>query len=250
MELLLVNLSGLLCTGANHGSGLAIIHVAALRDPSSVYIKACRNVESGHEAAKELKKEGIEFEVEVLQLDVTTGEYTIAAVSFVEEKYRMLDTTLAILWVPTGADELAVLLSGLRQTYNTMLNTNLTSVAVVSTAFLPFLHKSPNPKVIDITSGIGSITSTLTKMMASFPPYGASKMGMNGLTAHMQVEENDRITAEEAEGKAGKDGRIRFCTVAPEVLKTAFANYVAFGKNAKEGAEVVMRLMVDGEWDV
>ena len=93
-------------------------------------------------------------------------------------------------------------LPALRQAYNTMLNTNLTSVAILTTAFLPLLHKSPDPKVINITSGLGSIANTLTKKMGRLPSYGASKVGMNGLTAHMQTAENDRIAAEEVDRKS------------------------------------------------
>jgi len=36
--------------------------------------------------------------------------------------------------------------------------------------------------------------------MARAPAYSASKVGMNGLTAHLQVGENDRVAAESAIG--------------------------------------------------
>jgi len=135
-------------------------------------------------------------------------------------------------------------LPALRQAYNTMLNTNLTSVAVLTTAFLPLLHKSPDPKVINITSGLGSIANTLTKKMGRFPPYGASKVGMNGLTAHMQTAENDRIAAEEVKG-AGL--RIKYYAVAPGLLKTALTAFHGLGKDPKEGTGAVIRLMEDQE---
>ncbi|KAK2772296.1 hypothetical protein FQN53_004659 [Emmonsiellopsis sp. PD_33] len=100
-------------------------------------------------------------------------------------------------------------LAVLRPTYNTMLDTNLTSVAVVSTAFLPQLHKAAKPRVINVTSGLGSIQNTLTKKMNRYPLYGVWKVGMNGVTAHMQTAKKDRAAAEEAEGRAQQDGRIR-----------------------------------------
>jgi NAD(P)-dependent dehydrogenase (short-subunit alcohol dehydrogenase family) len=138
-------------------------------------------------------------------------------------------------------------LPALRQAYNTMLNTNLTSVAVLTTAFLPLLHKSPDPKVINITSGLGSIANTLTKKMGRFPPYGASKVGMNGLTAHMQTAENDRIAAEEVKGEGIKEGRIKYYAVAPGLLKTALTAFHGLGKDPKEGTGAVIRLMEDQE---
>ena len=133
----------------------------------------------------------------------------------------------------------------LRKTTNDMLNANLTSVAVLSTAFLSLLHNAPKPKVINITSGLGSIANTLTKKMARYAPYGITKVGVNGLTAHMQVFENDRIAAEEAEGKAKENGKIGYYSVAPGLLNTAFTHYSAMGKDPKIGAEVVVRLIND-----
>lgn len=110
---------------------------------------------------------------------------------------------------------------------------------------MPLLHEAVNPKVINVTSGLGSISNTLTKKMGRFPPYGSSKIGMNGATVHMQTAENDRIAAEDEDGKAKKEGRVRFYVVQPGVLKTAFSNYVSWGKEAKEGAEVIVRLVMD-----
>lgn len=51
-----------------------------------------------------------------------------------------------------------------------MLNINLTSVAVVSFAFLPLLRKAAESKVINITSGIGSMINTLAKKMVRYAP--------------------------------------------------------------------------------
>ena len=61
----------------------------------------------------------------------------------------------------------------------------------------------------------------------------------------MQTAENDRILAEEENGKAKEEGRVSFYIVQPGVLKTAFTNYVSWGKEAKEGAEVIVRLVID-----
>jgi NAD(P)-dependent dehydrogenase (short-subunit alcohol dehydrogenase family) len=76
--------------------------------------------------------------------------------------------------------------------------------------------------------------------MARAPPYGASKVGMNGLTAHLQVGENDRSGTAEAP-------RIRFFISNPGVLKTAFSNYTAWGKEPQAGAESIVQLMSDEE---
>lgn len=127
-----------------------------------------------------------------------------------------------------------------------MMNVNLTSVAVVSTAFQQLLHNAAAPKIINITSGLGSIGNTLTnRKMAKYPPYGASKVGMNGVTAHMQVWEDERIEMETAEDEAKAKGRIRFYSVAPGLLNTEFTHYSALGKDPKDGAKAIVRLIAD-----
>lgn len=134
----------------------------------------------------------------------------------------------------------------LRKVCNQMMNVNLTSVAVVSTAFQQLLQNAAAPKIINITSGLGSIANTLSnRKMAKYPPYGASKVGMNGVTAHMQVWEDERIEKEKVEGKGKAEGRIRFYSVAPGLLNTAFTHYSAMGKDPKEGAEAIVRLIAD-----
>ena len=96
-----------LCTGANQGLGYGILEVAGLREPSSIYILACRSVVcsfqdfwmrcaelfqvSGHEAVKKLRDTGVKAAIDVIQLDVTNDNQIEAAVSFVEKKYGKLD---------------------------------------------------------------------------------------------------------------------------------------------------------------
>ena len=133
----------------------------------------------------------------------------------------------------------------IRANYQELCSTNLISVAIMTTGFLPLLHASNDSKVINITSGLGSIQNTLTKKMGRFPAYGASKIGMKGATVHMQTAENDRIEAENGQG----DPKIRYFVVAPGVLKTAFGTYPAHGKDPVEGAEAVIRLALDRKFE-
>jgi len=133
----------------------------------------------------------------------------------------------------------------LRAATNNMYNVNVTSLACVSSGFLPIMHKSKNPKVINITSGLGSIAYTLTKKMARYAPYGASKVAVNGVTAHMQVLENDRIEAEQAEGKPSAGAKINYYSVNPGLLKTGFTHYSDKGIPPEQGAEAIVQLIND-----
>ena len=78
-------------SGANQGLGFEIIHVTALREPSSVYVLACRNAEAGKEAVKKLKELGVESEVDTVHLDVTDDDQVMNAAKFIETKYGKLD---------------------------------------------------------------------------------------------------------------------------------------------------------------
>ena len=138
--------------------------------------------------------------------------------------------------------------STLRTTYNDIFNINLTSVAVVTTVFQSLLYKSAEPKVISVTSGLGSIQNVLTKKLGRSVPYGASKIGLNGLMVHMQVAENDRVEAE-ANAIASPSGKpkIRYYVCAPGVLKTSFTQFWPQAKEPAAGAEVIYHLLADDD---
>lgn len=87
----------ILCTGANQGLGFEIVNVAAVRDPTAVYLLTCRNKASGDEALQKLRELGVTAEIEVLQLDITNDEHILAAVKHVETKYGKLDGKLRVL---------------------------------------------------------------------------------------------------------------------------------------------------------
>ncbi|KAI1349373.1 NAD(P)-binding protein [Xylaria sp. FL0043] len=230
-----------LCTGANQGLGFSVLSVAGLRQPNNIYILTSRDLAKGEQAAAELQASGVKAQVDVIQLDVTKDEEISSAASYVEKKYGRLDVLInnaGILRVPPPGD-----LTALRSTYNEILNTNLTSVAVVTAAFTPLLYKSADPKVINVSSGLGSCQNSLTKKMGRAPPYGASKIGLNGLTVHLQVAENDRV---EKEGEAGKP-RIRYYVCAPGALKTAFSGFREGLRSPERGAEVIVHLLADDE---
>ncbi|KAJ9309364.1 hypothetical protein DTO217A2_982 [Paecilomyces variotii] len=268
----------ILCTGANQGLGLAIIQVAALRYPENTYILCSRDLSAGQKAVRKLRDVGVMAEIDQVELDVINDQQIDAVVEHVMARYGRLDVLINNAGILRRTPDENATLTTIRNTYNEILNVNLTSVAVISTAFTPLLYKSTDPKVINITSGLGSIQNALTKKMGRSVPYGTSKVGLNGLTAHMQVVENDRVQAEEegslegkgklsdlaahmrgaendgaqegnsVEGKSkDKKSKIRYFACQPGVLRTAFSNYFPQGKDPVDGAEVVVRLLGDDE---
>ncbi|KAB8228278.1 SDR family oxidoreductase [Aspergillus alliaceus] len=230
-----------LVTGANQGLGLAVIEVAGLRYPSNTYVLCARDIERGISAINKLRELGVKANVDLVELDVTNDDQIAATVKHVETKYGRLDVLINNAgFVRLGHQDTE--LSAMRTTYNDYMNVHITSVAVVTYAFTPLLHQSATPKVINVTSGLGSITNVLSpRRMGRVPPYGASKVGMNGLTAHLQVGENERVAAGDTKP------RIRFFISNPGLLKTAFSNYIAWGKEPQAGAESIVQLLGDDE---
>jgi NAD(P)-dependent dehydrogenase (short-subunit alcohol dehydrogenase family) len=62
---------------------------------------------------------------------------------------------------------------------------NVTGVVRVTQAFLPCLRKSSSPRIVNISSGAGSITE---KEDAAYYPYGVSKAALNMLTRTLANE--------------------------------------------------------------
>ncbi|KAL9110643.1 MAG: hypothetical protein Q9227_004820 [Pyrenula ochraceoflavens] len=227
----------ILVTGANQGLGFAIIQVAALRDQESTYILASRRRQAGEEAAKKLRELGVLARIEVIDLDVTIDEQIAATANFIKTKFGKLDVLVNNAGVsgpmrPQPSESL----SEMRARYNTILNTNLTSIAVLTHAFMPALHAASAPKVINVSSGLGSMSNSLTRKMGRLPAYGASKVGMNGLSVHLQVEENDRVEA----GIRMEEPKIKTFVVAPGLLRTSFTGFSEKGRDPKEGAEAIV----------
>jgi len=101
--------------------------------------------------------------------------------------------------------------------------------------------------------------------MGRFTAYGASKVGLNGLSVHLQVGENDRVAIEAqtqnhvqaqsqsqtlSQNEAGKEEakpRIRYYVVSPGALKTSFSHYHPGLRSPDRGAEVIVRLALDDE---
>jgi len=81
----------ILVTGANRGIGFSIVQATARRNPTSIFILACRSNSSGEEAIGELKKRGVTALLDVVELDVTKDSTIISAKEYIEKRYGRLD---------------------------------------------------------------------------------------------------------------------------------------------------------------
>jgi NAD(P)-dependent dehydrogenase (short-subunit alcohol dehydrogenase family) len=133
-----------LVTGGNSGIGLAVARQLLDRDVT-VWIGS-RDVEKGQRAARDLGSG-----VRVVQLDVTDTSSVAAAVNQVGE----LDILVNSAGVnPGGEDVAGTTVDQLRTAYET----NVFGLVAVTQGFLPALARSAHPRVVNVSSGTGSLT--------------------------------------------------------------------------------------------
>lgn len=174
-----------LVTGANKGIGLEIARQLA-REGVTVFLGA-RNEDRGRAAAEKLRAEGLD--ARLLHLDVTDDQSVAAAASFVEKNAGRLDILVNNAGVAID-DGPPSRVSGdvLRRTYET----NVFGLVRVTQAFLPLLRQSDAGRIVNLSSGLGSLTLNRdpTSPFASvkYLAYNSSKTAVNAITIQFAYE--------------------------------------------------------------
>jgi NAD(P)-dependent dehydrogenase (short-subunit alcohol dehydrogenase family) len=163
-----------LVTGANKGIGRHIAGQLAAAG-LTVYVGS-RDADRGRAAVEE-----IGVGARLLVLDVTDAANVAAAASQVSE-LDVLVNNAGIGDDPRSAPDSDV--DGFRRIYET----NVFGVVAVTNAFLPALRRSPHPRIVNVSSGTGSLgRSTSPSQRFAFATGGAaayrsSKTALNALT--------------------------------------------------------------------
>ncbi|MFI5692884.1 SDR family oxidoreductase [Kribbella sp. NPDC051586] len=169
-----------LVTGGNKGIGREIVRQLGLRG-LTVYL-AARNPELGAAAAAELR--AVDLDVRFVQLDVTDAESVDAAAKQVEADSGRLDVLvnnagIVAEWGTSVADITA-------DQVRTAYDVNVFGVVAAIHAFLPVLRRSPNARIVNMSSGLGSVNllSELDGRLATqgLLAYSSSKAALNALT--------------------------------------------------------------------
>ncbi len=142
-----------LITGANKSIGLETAR-QLLQQGYYIYLGS-RNLENGLEAVEKLKAESLN-NLEAIQVDVSSDESVKAARVEIGKKTEVLDVLI----------NNAGILGGMSQPTNTdiaifkqVFDTNLFGVVRVTQAFMDLLQKSAQPRIVNVTSGLGSLTT-------------------------------------------------------------------------------------------
>ncbi len=231
------NKSVALVTGANQGIGFQI--AKDLVTEGFTVLVGSRNLGRGETAARELGPTAV-----AIQLDVTDQTSITSAADRVRKEFGRLDVLIQNAAIasasdrPKTADELAnagrpsvIPLDDMRAIWDT----NVFGVLAVYQAMLPILRDTPNSRIVNISSGAGSLTLNSDPNFPLRPlfdvGYAASKTALNGLTLAMAIEL-------EAEG-------IKVNAVSPGYTKTRLTGF-AGTESVEDGATEAVRVALLG----
>ncbi|MFD7660547.1 SDR family NAD(P)-dependent oxidoreductase [Actinosynnema sp. NPDC059797] len=171
-----------LVTGANKGIGYQI--AAQLARLGATVLLAARDRARRERAAAELG-------VHPIALDVTDAASAAAAADEVGRRFGRLDALVnnAGITGPQAQAPSAVDLDVLREVFET----NVFGVVAVTNAMLPLLLRSPAPRIVNVSSGVGSLTalSDPGHELAALPAgvaYPPSKTALNAVTVQYAKE--------------------------------------------------------------
>ncbi|KAE8337109.1 hypothetical protein BDV24DRAFT_154670 [Aspergillus arachidicola] len=167
-----------LITGASRGLGLDLVRSLATKpatDVSIVYAAARTQTD----ALKQLSSDAA-GRVAIVPLDVESEESIKRAVSHVERSQgnRGLDVLINVAGIMSHFPQGITTMDDL----NYVFNTNVTGVHLLTQSFLPLLKKGTLKKVINYSSGLGSIGNAAAWAAQDSPSYKVSKAALNMLT--------------------------------------------------------------------
>lgn len=163
-----------LVTGSNQGIGLAVVEL--LLDQGMQVILTSRYIEKGRLAAAQLANSG---RLHVHQLDVSDDTSVHRLAQHVQHQFGKLDVLVnnAGINYDTWQTVTSADIDKVRQTFET----NVLGAWRTVLAFLPLLQRSRQGRIINVSSGGGSLHA----QNGATPAYSLSKLAMNGLTMQL-----------------------------------------------------------------
>ena len=165
-------------TGANRGIGHEVVR--QLSGAGYLVVLGARDEARGRAAAAELGGEAAG--VVAHGLDVADDTSVRAAATWVGDELGRCDALVNNAAIDYDTDARATA-ADLDRVHRAM-ETNLYGAWRTALAFLPLLRRSPHARVVNVSSGSGSISS----MGAGTPAYSVSKAALNALTRILAAE--------------------------------------------------------------
>jgi NAD(P)-dependent dehydrogenase (short-subunit alcohol dehydrogenase family) len=175
-----------LITGANKSIGFETAR-QLLQQGYFVYLGS-RDQTNGEQAIAKLKAEGFD-NVELLLIDVSNP----ASVEAASKKVAELDVLINNAGILGGMQQAPTTtpLSTIKEVFET----NFFGVINVTRHFIDVLRKSTEPRIVNVTSGLGSLTlhsdPNWKYYQVKGAAYGPSKTALNAYTVHLAYELRD-----------------------------------------------------------
>jgi NAD(P)-dependent dehydrogenase (short-subunit alcohol dehydrogenase family) len=218
-----------LITGANKGLGLEIAR--QLGERGILVLLGARDEVRGKKAAGSLTARGLS--AVPLRLDVTDSRSIAAAADEIGQRYGRLDILVNNAGITGGfrgapsettADQM-------RQVYDT----NVFGAVAVTNAMLPLLRRSPAGRIVNMSSGLGSLTLNSDPGSEfgyyNIVAYQSSKTALNAITLAYAKEL----------GEAG----IKVNSADPGFTATDLNNHRGY-RSVEQGAGIAVRLATLG----
>ncbi len=227
-----------LVTGANQGIGLQI--AKDLVAHGFTVMVGSRNLGRGEAAAKEVGPDA-----RALQLDVTDQASIAAAAERVRKEFGRLDVLVNNAAISHTGRRPGVTVAEYSKVFSpsavpldevrAVFETNVFGPLAIYQAMLPILRETPGARVVNVSSGAGSLTlhsDPAFPYRPGFSPlYHASKTALNAMTLAMAIELEP----------AG----INVNAVSPGSTRTNLNNYEG-EDTVEEGAREVVRVALLG----
>ena len=219
-----------LITGANKSIGFETAR-QLLQKEYYVYLGS-RKLSNGEEAVEQLKAEGLR-NVEAIEIDVSNSESVKAARAEIGRKTDVLDALINNAGI-TGGFPQSALGADIGQ-FEKVFDTNLYGVIRVTQAFIDLVKKSPEPRIVNVSSSQGSLTVASDPANLYYNHKGAvyqpSKAALNMYTIILAYELKDTL--------------VKVNAVDPGFTKTDFNNHRGTGTVEEAGARVVKYAIID-----
>jgi NAD(P)-dependent dehydrogenase (short-subunit alcohol dehydrogenase family) len=228
-----------LVTGANQGVGLQVARELAAKNIT--VLVGSRNLARGEEAVKTIKGDA-----RALQLDVTDRASIAAAAERVRREFGRLDVLVnnaAISntrKVQNGLSlqeyaKISLASNASLDEVRAVWETNVFGALAVYQAMLPLLRLSSDARIVNVSSGVGSLATNANPAFPYHkfygPIYPASKAALNAITLAMMVEL-------ESTG-------IKVNLVSPGFTKTSLNGYEGT-ESVEDGSREVVRVALLG----
>ncbi len=226
-----------LVTGANQGIGFQV--ASELTAKGVTVLAGSRNAEHGKAAAEKIGAGAV-----ALQLDVTDPASIAAAAERVRGEFGRLDLLVNNAAISNTNNGDLPLRENARRTLasnapldevRAVWETNVFGVLAVYQAMLPLLRASSDARIVNVSSGVGSLTMNAYPAFpyCSYygPVYAASKAALNAVTLAMMTEL-------ESSG-------IKVNLVSPGFTKTNLNGYTGT-ESLEDGSREVVRVALLG----